>query len=420
MKIAIVGMGYVGVTAAACLSSQGHQVCGIDVNETKVEALRNGRSPITEPGVDELILAAVERGDLTASISMPDLGDFNLVIVCVGTPSSRDGSHNMSFIADASRQIAIAARAPRDSPLTVAYRSTFRPGTMDTLVRGIFEGILGVESRSQIELVYNPEFLRESSAVWDFFNPPKIVIGTEMGKRSTTMMELHADLEAPVFELSFRDSEMTKFVDNTWHAVKVAFANEIGRVCAANDVSASAIHEVFIADTKLNISAYYLRPGGPFGGSCLPKDVRALGHIAHTSDADAPLIDSVLQSNEIHKAFQLERVRSLADPGARVLMLGLSFKSGTDDLRESPHLDLARSLLLAGYEVSVFDPNLDPHVLVGQNLGYAFTHLPEVSSLLVSQAEATGSTWDLVLRCTAVGDDLEWGENPMLALDRIP
>lgn len=421
MKIAVVGMGYVGVTAAACLASQGHEVWGVDVNEDKVTALRKGLSPIAEPGIDGLIAEAVTAGRLEASLSMPDLAGFDMAMVCVGTPSAPDGSHDMSYVAESSRQIAHALQKSRADALTVTYRSTFRPGTMDSTVRRIFESILGDEVDSRVELVYNPEFLRESSAIFDFHNPPKVVIGTDGGRRCQRMIDLHETIDAPIFELSYREAEMTKFVDNTWHAVKVSFANEIGRICAQNGVSAKDIHKVFTSDTKLNISPYYLRPGGPFGGSCLPKDVRALTHIAESSSTPAPLIRSLIPSNENHKSFQFDRVRDLAPTGARILMLGLSFKAGTDDLRESPHLDLARELLEAGYELSVFDPDLDPSALVGRNFGYAFTHLPEISTLLIDADHVAASQgWDLVIQCTAVGDNLPLGESPFLALDTIP
>ncbi|KAA1380478.1 nucleotide sugar dehydrogenase [Aeromicrobium fastidiosum] len=420
MKIAVVGMGYVGVTAAACLASQGHVVCGVDVNEQKVETLKKGLSPISEPGIQELITTAVESGQLTAATTMPDLSEFDIAMVCVGTPSTADGSHNMSYVADSARQIAQALRGDRSSPLTITFRSTFRPGTMDGLVTSIFRSVLGEDMESRVELVYNPEFLRESTAIWDFHHPPKVVIGTLNNQRSQRMVDLHEGIEAPIFELPFRESEMTKFVDNTWHATKVAFANEIGRICAQNEVSAKSIHEVFVADTKLNISAYYLRPGGPFGGSCLPKDVRALDHIASLSDTSVPLISALMPSNKSHKEFQLSRVKAELRKGSTVLMLGLSFKAGTDDLRESPHLDLAMGLVEAGYQLSIYDPELDPAKLVGQNFGYAFARLPEIPTLLVDKSTAEDLEYDLVVRCTAAGDGLNLSGKAIVSLDTIP
>lgn len=419
MKILIVGLGYVGVTAAACLTSDGHTVVGVDVSSTKVIAINEGRSPITETGIDVLLSAARAGGLLSATTTLPDLHDVDLVIVCVGTPSAPDGSHNMSFIAEATRQIAEAARTGIGAGLTVAYRSTFKPGTMETLVRPIFKDLLG-DFSSGIELVYNPEFLRESTAIQDFRSPPKIVIGTEDGAPSATMDKLHEGLDAPVFNVPFRDAEFTKFVDNTWHAVKVTFANEVGRVAHDLGVSARTVHEIFVSDTKLNISPYYTRPGGPFGGSCLPKDVRALQYLAREAHADARLIESLMPSNDAHKAFSLDRVAETAAPGARILVVGLAFKAGTDDLRESPNVDLVVGLIEAGYDVSVFDPNVDSGRLVGQNLGALYATLPTLNSYLIDEDEANVREFDLVVSTSAGIVHPSMVTAPVLDLGTIP
>ena len=397
LKIAIYGLGYVGLTAAGCLTSQGHEVVGVDVSESKISDVNNGVSPIIEPGLPELLLKATQAGKLKATANPgPEIASCDMAIVCVGTPSANDGSHNMSYIAEVTRQIAMAANVERDTPLTVVYRSTVRPGTMEELVMPIFSALLGPRLRN-IELVYNPEFLRESVAIHDFFNPPKIVIGTADGQPSVNMDRLNEGLTAPVFYTGFRESEITKFVDNTFHALKVAFANEVGRICLNLNISATKIHEIFVSDTKLNISPYYLKPGGAFGGSCLPKDVRALQFISGDIGANTHVIDSVLRSNEAHKRFLFDRCAAIVPKGAKVLLIGLAFKGDTDDLRESPNLDLARRLLQAGYKLSVFDPALKTEKLVGQNLGYAYSNLPQLSELLVDDTRAREIDFDLII-----------------------
>lgn len=398
MKIVIFGMGYVGCTAAACIAAQGHFVVGIDVSEKKVATLAAGRSPIHEPQVPELIATAHAEGRLTAySQAGTELADADVAIVCVGTPSGPDGSHNMSYIAQVTRAIAQSVDSARTRPLTVAYRSTMRPGTTDQIIEPIFRSILGDRTGGLVELVYNPEFLREGVAVDDYFHPPKIVLGTRDGRPSAAMEQLHAGIDAPIFHVGIREAELTKFVDNSWHAVKVAFANEIGRVCQQLDISAAKVHEIFVSDTKLNISPYYTRPGGPFGGSCLPKDVRALQHIAADVGANTHLVDALMRSNDAHKHHQFARVTVDLKPGARVLLVGLAFKVDTDDLRESPAVDLARKLLDHGYALDIYDPALTPDKLVGQNLGYAYAYLPTIDTLLIDKVTAESRDYDLVV-----------------------
>jgi GDP-mannose 6-dehydrogenase len=266
---------------------------------------------------------------------------------------------------------------------------------MEELIQPILDSVLGEEA-SRIELVYNPEFLRESSAVKDYFSPPKIVIGTKTGARCPTLDKINANIDAPVFYVKYRESEITKFVDNTFHAVKTVFANEIGRVCAQLGISAGEVHEIFVSDTKLNISPHYLRPGGAFGGSCLPKDVRALQHISRTCGGFTHLIDSLITSNEAHKTFLFEHVTRGLKHGARVLLLGIAFKHESDDLRESPNVDLARMLITAGYQLSIFDPHVAPENLMGQNLG-VLSNSPFIRELLVDQAVIESTAWDLVI-----------------------
>ena len=414
MKIAIYGLGYVGFTAACCLASQGNEIVGVDVSADKIKDINSGKAPIREPGLDELLAEGRDKGLISATSSLDEFSDIDLAIVCVGTPSATDGSHNMSYIAEVARQIASKLTGGREAPLTVAFRSTFRPGTMSTLIEPIFRSYLGEDFDKSVELVYNPEFLRESSAVRDFFNPPKIVIGTREGAPSAAMDKMNEGLDAPVFYTAFKEAEITKFVDNTWHAVKVAYANEIGRVCHKLGISAKKVHEIFVSDTKLNISAYYTRPGGAFGGSCLPKDVRALQYVAQDVGAGTYLINSLLPSNESHKSYQAEDVMRAAPEGGKILMVGLAFKADTDDLRESPNVDIARKLLDKGYQLSVYDPALKPENLRGQNLGYTYTHLPMVRDLLVDKDTAEKGAWDLVVASNRTIEELALSDAPVI------
>lgn len=409
MKIAIFGLGYVGFTAACCLASQGHAVVGIDVSEAKVDDVNSGIVLFEEPELDRIMKEQVGSGRLSATKSVAEaLDGADLAMICVGTPSGPDGAHDMRYIIEVSRQIALAlASRASENHLTVAYRSTMRPGSMRKLITPIFQTNIGTVWPGQIELVYNPEFLREAQAVQDFFNPPKIVVGTRDGCPSAVMAEISEGLDAPIFVTNFEEAELTKFVDNAWHAAKVAFANEIGRICQVLGLSATQVHQIFVADTKLNISAYYTRPGGAFGGSCLPKDVRALQYIASDIGANAYLLDSLLRSNDAHKNHQFQNVASGLPPGARVLVAGLAFKAATDDLRESPNVDLVRKLIEAGMQVSVYDPGLNPAKLRGQNLGYAYTHLPTIDTLLIDRATAEAGPWDRVIATNATARQLD-------------
>jgi GDP-mannose 6-dehydrogenase len=409
LKILIYGLGYVGLTAAGCLTKEGHRVVGVEINEEKVREINSGASPISEPGLSELLVEALAQGRLKAMQHAADeVATADIALVCVGTPSAPDGSHNMSHIAEVSRQIAIAVGRNRREPLTVVYRSTIRPGSIDEIIAPVFRAILGEDFGSAVELVYNPEFLREASAIHDYFHPPKIVVGTADGQRCEKMDRLNENLSAPTFYSRYREAEITKFVDNTWHATKIAFANEIGRICLRLGIDPRKVHEIFVSDTKLNVSAYYMRPGGAFGGSCLPKDVRALQHLAGDIGASAGLVDSLIRSNEAHKHFIYDYCTRGLEPGAKVLLVGLAFKAKSDDLRESPNVDLAGKLIRSGFHVSVYDPGVQSERLLGQNLGYAYAHLPRLADILVSKDAAEGETYDLVIDANGQGKHLNF------------
>jgi GDP-mannose 6-dehydrogenase len=362
---------------------------------------------------------ALAKGRLEVATEVEHrLADTDIAIVCVGTPSAVDGSHDMGFIAQVSREIATAVAPDRTRPLTVVYRSTIRPGTIESLIQPIFREVLG-ERSELIQLVYNPEFLRESLAVKDFFSPPKIVIGTADGEPNSHMAQLNEGIDAPVFYTRFREAEFTKFADNTFHAVKVAFANELGRVCIELGVDPRMVHRIFVSDTKLNISPYYLRPGGAFGGSCLPKDVRALQFMSREVSADAHLIGSLMESNEAHKEFLFRYCARQAPAGGRVLMLGLAFKADTDDLRESPNVDLANRIVDAGFSLTIFDPTLDPAQLMGRNKMYAASHLPDLGKLLADRKAVEASRFDLVIDTNGRHRDLRLRGAPVVDINAL-
>jgi len=417
MKIAILGLGYVGMTAAACLAHSGHTVVGIDPNHEKVRTVNRGASPISEPGMSEMVAASVAAGALVARTELDEAADgAELAIVCVGTPSASDGSHNMAFIAGATHELAefVAASGRK---LTIAFRSTVKPGTMDEFVSPILQSVLG-DRIDLVELVYNPEFLRESTAIADFFSPPKIVVGTADGERSAAIDAINEGIDAPTFYTRFRESEITKLVDNSFHAVKTAFANEIGRVCENLGISATEVHKIFVSDTKLNISPYYLRPGGAFGGSCLPKDVRALQYISRSSGSKTHLVDSLIDSNEAHKEFIFGLVTQDLPHGAKVLLLGLAFKNESDDLRESPNVALARMLITAGYALSIYDPYVHPDTLMGQNLG-VLSNSPFVRKLLVEEHVVASTSWDRVIDSRTIAADLPVDPQRVMDINRL-
>ncbi|MDO1582790.1 nucleotide sugar dehydrogenase [Rhizobium oryzicola] len=415
MKVAVFGLGYVGFTAMCCIATEGHVVVGFDVSEKKVLGIRSGQPPIIEDGLEELLQAGLAKGLISAHTKIGNrLDDIDLAIVCVGTPSAPDGSHNMTYIAEVSRQIATALKSGcRNAPLVVAYRSTIRPGSIEGLIAPIFRAELGSDFDSLVDIVYHPEFLREGSAVQDYFNPPKIVVGTSNGQPNECLAELNRNIVAPTFVVDYGEAEITKFVDNTWHAVKVAFANEVGRVCLQLGLSASTVSEIFLSDTKLNISSYYLRPGGAFGGSCLPKDVRAFQYIADDCGAHTHLVNSLLRSNDEHKTRLYQHAAKGLKPGAKILLVGLAFKAHTDDLRESPNVDIARAFLRDGFALEVFDPAIDAKKLVGANLGYAYTQIPTLSKLLVDKATAETNPYDRIVVTNATSKllDLSGKEN---------
>ncbi len=388
MKIAVFGIGYVGAVSAACLSDEGHEVVCVDTNADKVDDLNAARPPIIEPGIEALVQRNVADGRLRGTTDAADaVAASELVLVCVGTPSRSNGDLDLTFIRRVSDDIGAALRAAPGF-VSVVFRSTMLPGTTRGEVIPRLEAASGRRAGEDFGVCFYPEFLREGCAVADFKAPPKVVFAATDDLSADRLRELNAGLNCEIFPVGFETAEMVKYADNTWHALKVAFANEIGSLSRSLDVDGRRVMEVFCKDTKLNISPNYLRPGFAFGGSCLPKDVRALNYSARKRDLSLPLIASILPSNEQHIERALETIRAAGH--VRIGVLGLSFKADTDDLRESPMVTVVERLIGKGHEVRIFDDNVRLSQLVGANRSYVYEHLPHIARLMAP-------TWQEVL-----------------------
>lgn len=389
MNICIVGLGYVGTVSAACLAGRGHHVWGVDINADKVRIINEGRAPIVEKGLADKIAQARLAGCMYATADIEQaLRETELCFVAVATPSRPNGQIDPAHLFRACNQIAIALLKLRKKQIVV-IRSSVLPSIFDHC-RTIFESA----APRLVELCANPEFLREGTAIRDFEEPPFTILGTDSAAVKGTLCSLYSELSAPVFVLKPREALMVKYASNAFHALKVVFANEIAAACHEAEVDAEAVMNVFCSDTKLNISRRYLMPGFAFGGSCLPKDVRAILYLAKELDLQLPVITAILSSNEqvIERAFQ--KIRAT---GARRLgLIGLSFKSNTDDLRESPFVELAERLLGKGYELSIYDPNVIAARLTGANKEYIDRVIPHLSRLLVSSLDELSNA-DLLL-----------------------
>jgi len=383
--ISIFGLGYVGTVTAACLAHQGNRVTGVDLSAAKVAALDSGRSPIVEPGVSDLIAESQKAGRLHAtSDSEKAVLESEISFLCVGTPSMRNGKLDLGHIGPVCQEIGAALRKKSSFHLVV-LRSTVLPGTAETIVVPTLEKASGKKMGQAVGVCVNPEFMREGTAVADFLEPSITIIGAADPAHSKILRDLYAWVPGRIFETSFRSAEMAKYVCNAWHAVKVSFANEVGTLAKELQVDAEAVVEIFTADTKLNISASYLKPGFAFGGSCLPKDVRALTYRAKELDLALPLFESILPSNDAHLDRAVEIV--LATDKKNVAMLGLSFKAATDDLRESPQVQLVKRLIGEGCKLQIWDDNVSLGRLIGSNRQYIETVIPHIGSLLSSNLE---------------------------------
>ncbi len=380
MRVAVFGLGYVGTVSAANFAADGHHVVGVDVNRDKVAAVNAGRSPIVEPGLDELLARATADGRLRATTDTMDaVRSTEVSLLCVGTPSRRNGSLDLTYLERASADVG-RALATTDAYHVVIVRSTVLPGTTHQTVIPTLERTSGKDYGDGFGVSVNPEFLREGTALEDFRKPPMTLVGHNHAADASGTIALYQAIDAPLVSTSIRVAEMIKYTSNTWHALKVCFANEIGNLCKRLGVDSHEVMDIFCRDEKLNISPYYLKPGFAFGGSCLPKDVRALQYRAKEVDVELPVISQILPSNRAQIEQAVDQV--LETGRKKIGILGFSFKAGTDDLRESPIVILAEALLGKGLSLSIYDRNVSLARLVGANKTYIDTQIPHLSSLL--------------------------------------
>jgi GDP-mannose 6-dehydrogenase len=410
VRIAVFGLGYVGTVTAVGLASQGHDVCGVDVDGVKVEHVSSGRSPVVEPGIDQLIATAVESGRLRATTDAAvALDQAEVSLVCVGTPSSPQGSTDLTYLRRALEDIrrAFAVATPPASGFhAVVVRSTVPPGTGDDVVNATFAEVPAAADWA-VGTAMCPEFLREGSGVADFFDPPFVVLGTADQRVVDLLTEMFSFLDREIRLVNVRSAEALKYACNAFHATKVSFANEMARIFRVFGVDSREVMRVFSEDVVLNISPAYLMPGFAFGGSCLPKDLRALLDMARANALDVPLLAGTARTNELVIANVVDRL--IASPFRSVAMLGLSFKMNTDDLRESPNVELVERLIGKGFEVRIYDPIVNPERLMGSNLRYIESHLPHLRRLLFATPREALQGCDAAVVATsdrAVVDDL--------------
>jgi GDP-mannose 6-dehydrogenase len=380
MRVSVFGLGYVGCVSAASFAGDGHEVVGVDVKADKVAAINAGRSPIVEPGLDELLARCSAEGRLRATTDTAEaIRDTEVSLLCVGTPSRKNGSLDLTYLERVSEQVG-AALKDKAGYHVVVVRSTVLPGTTHGVVIPALERESGKKYGEGFGVSVNPEFLREGTALKDFRKPPLTLVGHNHAADASGTIALYQSIDAPLVSTSIRVAEMMKYTSNTWHALKVVFANEIGNLCKKLNVDSHEVMDIFCRDEKLNLSPYYLKPGFAFGGSCLPKDVRALQYRAKEVDVDLPLISQILPSNKAQIQQALDQV--LETGRKKVGLLGFSFKAGTDDLRESPIVILAEALLGKGISLCIYDKNVSLAKLVGANKEYIEKQIPHLSSLL--------------------------------------
>ncbi len=380
-KISVFGLGYVGSVSSACLADNGHFIIGVDTNKTKIDIINKGRSPVIEEGLQSLIKKAVDNGKIQASVDGESaVLNSDISFVCVGTPSMSNGSLDLEYLERVAQEIGTHLKN-KESYHIIAIRSTVLPGTTENTIVPILEEKSGKKAARDFGLVVNPEFMRESSAVSDFYDPPKTVIGALNKTDADEVAELYENINAPLIKTSISVAEMIKYADNAFHALKVTFSNEIGNICRALNIDSHEVMEIFCQDTKLNLAPYYLKPGFAFGGSCLPKDIRALSYKAKMLDIKVPVLDAILPSNELQIRNTVKRIIALDKK--KVGILGFAFKAGTDDLRESPIVELIEILLGKGYEIKIYDKQVSFAKLFGANKEYIEKRIPHISRLMV-------------------------------------
>lgn len=384
-SISVFGLGYVGAVSAGCLASEGHDVIGLDSNKTKVDLINSGKSPIIEKDIDEIIAQSVADGKLVATLDVSKaVLESEISLICVGTPSLANGDLDLSHVHKVCEEIGRIIRDKSDFHVVVC-RSTMLPGSMRDVVIPTLEKYSGKKSGVDFGVCNNPEFLREGTAVFDYSNPPKTVIGESDSRAGDVLVELYKDMDAPLIRTTLEVAEMVKYTDNNWHALKVSFANEIGNICKEVGIDSHRVMEIFCQDTKLNLSSYYLKPGFAFGGSCLPKDVRALVYKGKSLDLELPILSAILPSNQL----QLSKAVSMitAKGNNKIGVLGFSFKAGTDDMRESPVVAVIENLLGKGYDIKIYDKNVFIASLTGANRDYILNHIPHISNLMVDSID---------------------------------
>ena len=385
MKISIFGLGYVGTVTSACFARNGHDVLGVDVNPLKVALLNDGKSPIVEDEIGDIVLQQVQAGRLRATTDVESaVAETDLSLICVGTPSNGNGSLSLSSVLNVTKSIALALRNKKDYHVIVV-RSTIVPGTVNRQLIPLLERESGKKLGVGFGICFNPEFLREGSSVRDFDSPPFTLVGVREETTAEKVRELYTGIQAPFLTSSLEVAETVKYGSNIFHALKIAFANEMGSYCKALGIDSHEVMEIFFQDAKLNLSKAYLRPGFAFGGSCLPKDLRALLYHARANDLELPLLDAILPSNELHVKRAVDMI--LAQGKRKVGILGLSFKAGTDDLRESPLVRLTETLLGKGYDIQIYDRDVSMARLMGGNKEYIEKEIPHLSCLLARSLE---------------------------------
>jgi len=385
LSVSIFGLGYVGSVSAACFASMGHKVIGVDLSRPKVEMLDSGRTPIIEARMSELVAEASQAGRLRATTDAADaVLNSEVSFVCVGTPSMKNGKLDLSHIENVAREIGAAIRQKKSSHVFV-LRSTVLPGTTETIVLPILEKESGKKCGQDFTVCYNPEFMREGSAVADFLNPPYTILGASDTNHLAPLRELYKNVPATLYETTIPVAEMVKYFSNCYHALKVGFANEMGTMCKHLGVDAQAVTKIFTSDTKLNISPAYLSPGFAFGGSCLPKDLRAITYKAKELDLKLPVLEALMPSNAEHVDRAVDMVMSTGKK--KIAQLGLSFKAGTDDLRESPQVQLIKRLMGEGLDVRVWDEDVSLGRLAGANRQYIEEVIPHIGSVLSADLE---------------------------------